>query len=83
MHNHTSGRVIRRTGNQLLELGILFLSLSFLRTLELRIGVRENGPLYVFGQAAMFFANYARMLGKPRPRALPTPLPCSVNCMHA
>jgi uncharacterized membrane protein len=38
-----------------LELGILFLSLAFLRTLELRIGVRENGPLYVFGQTAMFF----------------------------
>jgi uncharacterized membrane protein len=39
----------------LLELGILFLSLAFLRALELRIGVRENGPLYVFGQTAMFF----------------------------
>ena len=38
-----------------LELGILFLSLAFLRGLELRIGVRENGPLYVFGQTAMFF----------------------------
>ncbi len=38
-----------------LELGILFLSLAFLRNLELRIGVRENGPLYVFGQTAMFF----------------------------
>jgi uncharacterized membrane protein len=38
-----------------LELGILFLSLAFLRALELRIGVRENGPLYVFGQTAMFF----------------------------
>jgi len=38
-----------------LELGILFLFLAFLRTLELRIGVRENGPFYVFGQTAMFF----------------------------
>jgi uncharacterized membrane protein len=38
-----------------LELGVLFLCLAFLRTLELRIGVRENGPLYVFGQTAMFF----------------------------
>lgn len=38
-----------------LELGILFLSLAFLRGLEQRIGVRENGPLYVFGQTAMFF----------------------------
>jgi len=38
-----------------LELGILFLCLAFLRTLELRIGVRENGVLYVFGQTAMFF----------------------------
>lgn len=38
-----------------LELGILFLCLAFLRTIELRIGVRENGVLYVFGQTAMFF----------------------------
>jgi uncharacterized membrane protein len=38
-----------------LELGILFLCLAFLRNLELRIGVRENGPFYVFGQTAMFF----------------------------
>lgn len=38
-----------------LELGTLFLCLAFLRTLELRISVRENGPLYVFGQTAMFF----------------------------
>jgi uncharacterized membrane protein len=38
-----------------LELGILFLSLALLRTLELRIGVRENGVFYVFGQTAMFF----------------------------
>ena len=38
-----------------LELGILFLCLAFLRKLELRIGVRENGPFYVFGQTAMFF----------------------------
>lgn len=39
----------------LLELGILFLCLALLRTLELRIGVRENGIFYVFGQTAMFF----------------------------
>jgi uncharacterized membrane protein len=38
-----------------LELGILFLCLALLRTLELRIGVRENGIFYVFGQTAMFF----------------------------
>jgi uncharacterized membrane protein len=38
-----------------LELGILFLCLSFLRTIEPKIGVRENGPFLVFGQTAMFF----------------------------
>ena len=38
-----------------LELGILFLCLALLRMLELRIGVRENGIFYVFGQTAMFF----------------------------
>lgn len=38
-----------------LELGILFLSLALLRTIEPRIGVRENGVFYVFGQTAMFF----------------------------
>ena len=38
-----------------LELGILFLCLAFLRTIEPRIGVRENGPFLVFGQTAMFF----------------------------
>lgn len=38
-----------------LELGILFLALALLRTIELRIGVRENGVLYVFGQTALFF----------------------------
>jgi uncharacterized membrane protein len=38
-----------------LELGILFLCLALLRTIELRIGVRKNGVLYVFGQTAMFF----------------------------
>ncbi|WP_222439682.1 DUF1624 domain-containing protein [Alloacidobacterium dinghuense] len=38
-----------------LELGILFLCLAVLRTLELRIGVRQNGMFYVFGQTAMFF----------------------------
>lgn len=38
-----------------LELGILFLCLALLRALELRIGVRQNGIFYVFGQTAMFF----------------------------
>ena len=38
-----------------LELGILFLSLALLRTIEVRIGVRENGVFYVFGQTAMFY----------------------------
>jgi uncharacterized membrane protein len=38
-----------------LELGILFLCLALLRTVEERIGVRENGVFYVFGQTAMFF----------------------------
>jgi uncharacterized membrane protein len=38
-----------------LELGILFLSLALLRTIELRTRVRENGVLFVFGQTAMFF----------------------------
>jgi uncharacterized membrane protein len=38
-----------------LELGILFLGLAFLRTIEPKIGVRENGVFYVFGQTAMFY----------------------------
>lgn len=38
-----------------LELGILALSLVVLRTIEPHIGVRQNGPLLVFGQTAMFF----------------------------
>jgi hypothetical protein len=38
-----------------LELGILFLCLALLRTLEAHIGVRENGVFLVFGQTAMFF----------------------------
>jgi uncharacterized membrane protein len=38
-----------------LELGILFLCLAFLRTIEPKIGVRENGVFYVFGQTAMFY----------------------------
>ena len=38
-----------------LELGILFLCLALARTLEMRIGVRENGVLYVFGQTALFY----------------------------
>ena len=32
-----------------LELGILFLCLALLRTIEERIGVRENGVFFVFG----------------------------------
>ena len=38
-----------------LELGILFLCLALLRTMEPKIGVRENGAFFVFGQTAMFF----------------------------
>jgi uncharacterized membrane protein len=38
-----------------LELGILFLCLAMLRTIEMKIGVRENGVFYVFGQTAMFY----------------------------
>jgi uncharacterized membrane protein len=38
-----------------LELGILFLCLASLRTIEVRIGVRESGVFLVFGQTAMFF----------------------------
>jgi uncharacterized membrane protein len=38
-----------------LELGILFLCLALLRTIEPKIGIRENGPFFVFGQTAMFF----------------------------
>ena len=38
-----------------LEMGILFLCLALLRTIEERIGVRENGVFLVFGQTAMFF----------------------------
>ena len=38
-----------------LELGILFLALALLRTIEIRIGTRPNGVFLVFGQTAMFF----------------------------
>jgi peptidoglycan/LPS O-acetylase OafA/YrhL len=38
-----------------LELGILFLCLALLRHIEPKIGIRENGPFFVFGQTAMFF----------------------------
>lgn len=38
-----------------LELGILFLCLAILRSIEERIGVRDNGVFLVFGQTAMFF----------------------------
>lgn len=38
-----------------LMLGLLCVGLAALRKLELRIGVRRNGVLLVFGQTAMFF----------------------------
>lgn len=38
-----------------LELGLMCLLLSVMMKLEPLIGVRENGPLLVFGQTAMFF----------------------------
>jgi uncharacterized membrane protein len=38
-----------------LELGLLWLCLAFLMTIEPVIGVRQNGVLLVFGQTAMFF----------------------------
>jgi len=38
-----------------LELGILFLCLAFLRTIEPHIGARRNGLLLVFGETAMFY----------------------------
>jgi uncharacterized membrane protein len=45
-----------------LELGVLFLGLALLRTLELRIGIRENGVFLVFGQTAMFFYLVHRLM---------------------
>jgi len=36
-------------------LGLLFICLWFLATIEPKIGVRPNGPFLVFGQTAMFF----------------------------
>src|SRR5882672_1740909 len=38
-----------------LELGLLFVLLPVMMTLEPLIGVRKNGPFLVFGQTAMFF----------------------------
>jgi uncharacterized membrane protein len=38
-----------------LELGLLFVSLWVLASIEPKIGVRPNGPFLVFGQTAMFF----------------------------
>jgi uncharacterized membrane protein len=38
-----------------LELGLLALALWVMIKLEPMIGVRQNGPLFVFGQTAMFF----------------------------
>jgi uncharacterized membrane protein len=45
-----------------LELGILCLCLALLRTIEMRIGVRENGIFYVFGQTAMFYYLVHRLI---------------------
>ncbi|HSF14786.1 MAG TPA: heparan-alpha-glucosaminide N-acetyltransferase domain-containing protein [Vicinamibacteria bacterium] len=45
-----------------LELGILYLCLAALRTLEPRIGVRPNGVLLVFGETAMFYYLVHRMV---------------------
>ncbi len=39
----------------LLELGIMSILLAAMMMLEKQIGVRENGPLLVLGQTAMFF----------------------------
>jgi uncharacterized membrane protein len=38
-----------------LELGLLALCLALMMRIEPSIGVRQNGPLLVFGQTAMFF----------------------------
>jgi hypothetical protein len=38
-----------------LELGLLAVALAVMMKLEPMIGVRRNGPLFVFGQTAMFF----------------------------
>jgi uncharacterized membrane protein len=38
-----------------LELGLLFVCLWLLASIELKIGVRPNGPFLIFGQTAMFF----------------------------
>lgn len=38
-----------------LELGLMMLILAFLIWLKTKIGVRQNGPLLVFGQTALFF----------------------------
>jgi hypothetical protein len=45
-----------------LELGILFLALALLRTIEMKIGTRENGVFLVFGQTAMFFYLVHRLM---------------------
>jgi uncharacterized membrane protein len=45
-----------------LELGILCLCLALLRTIEPRIGVRENGVFLVFGQTSMFFYLVHRLM---------------------
>jgi uncharacterized membrane protein len=45
-----------------LELGILFICLAFLRTIEPRIGVRPNGVFLVFGQTAMFYYLVHRLI---------------------
>jgi uncharacterized membrane protein len=45
-----------------LELGLLALSLAMLIKIEARIGVRQNGPILVFGQTAMFFYLLHRLI---------------------
>jgi uncharacterized membrane protein len=38
-----------------LELAVLFLGIAALMWVEPRVGVRDNGPLLVYGQTALFF----------------------------
>ena len=45
-----------------LELGILFLGLAFVRTIEPHLRVRNNGVLLVFGQTAMFYYLVHRLI---------------------
>jgi uncharacterized membrane protein len=45
-----------------LELGLLALILALMMKIEPLVGVRQNGPLLVFGQTAMFFYLLHRMV---------------------